>query len=238
MGNTCYLNAVLQALAGCDVLREYFCAMDPQQRPSSHRGVLLESLRQLIVRLAGEPDAVAPGATAVAPRALLAAFHRVNPMFEDFGQHVRTEMGALCPTLTLLPAKDDFKETPRLHVQCTLYSKSTLTRVVPGGRARRVSSIITLDHTITHPCRISILLTPQPGRPRGCAHHPRCRPRGIQTSDEAEHAEHAEHAEQHVEAVRRGRLRWRQWRRWWRWWRRRRASEAASARARGGRPPA
>ena len=88
MGNTCYLNAVLQALAGCDVLRDFFCAMDPQQRPSS--SILLESLRQLIVRLAGEPDAVARGATAVAPRALLAAFHRVNPMFEDFGQHVRT----------------------------------------------------------------------------------------------------------------------------------------------------
>ena len=91
MGNTCYLNAVLQALAGCDVLRDFFCAMDPQQRPSSMaEPILLESLRQLIVRLAGEPDAVARGTTAVAPRALLAAFHRVNPMFEDFGQHVRT----------------------------------------------------------------------------------------------------------------------------------------------------
>ena len=119
MGNTCYLNAVLQALAGCDVLREYFCAMDPQQRPSSHRGVLLESLRQLIVRLAGEPDAVAPGATAVAPRALLAAFHRVNPMFEDFGQHVRTEMGALCPTLHCFPQRMISK---RLHDTRTVYT--------------------------------------------------------------------------------------------------------------------
>jgi ubiquitin C-terminal hydrolase len=122
LGNTCFMNAGLQALSNVPALSQYFCEAPVVAAAAQSRdGLLPQSYRSLIQHMWEVPGREH---RVVSPNYVLHALRRVNPLFEGFAQQDSHE--------ALRSILNDLHERLAVEVPISLYSTTAARRAGPA----------------------------------------------------------------------------------------------------------